>query len=124
VHGRQFEQWLRARRMQQLQAVEAADARRAHGRREEALLDPVVSAAVVRLVHALHAAARAVAALDGGLRLALEAREVEVLLERVDAEVVDDVAHEARDARVVVGGVDEPAHETDLERHVPAAGTQ
>ena len=120
VHRRQREQRLRARRVQQLQAVEAADPRRAHGRREEALVDPVVFAAVARLVHALHAAARAVAALDRGLRLGLEAREVEVLLQRVDAEVVDDVAHEPRHARVVVGGVDEPAHETDLERHVPA----
>jgi hypothetical protein len=112
VHCQQLEQWLCGRRMQQLQAVEAAEARRPHGRREEALVDPVVFAAVVLLVHALHAAARAVAALDRCLRLALEACEVEVLmmlpfncsyrnkkdLDRVDAEVVDDVAHEQRHA--------------------------
>ena len=110
--------------MQQLQAVEAPDARCVNGHFEEGLVDPVVFAAVVRLVHALHAAARAIATLDRGLRLALEAPEVEVLLERTDEEVVDDVAEEAGDASMVVGGVDEPAHETDLERHVPVVQLQ
>ena len=61
-----------------------------NGHFEEGLVDPVVFAAVVRLVHALHAEARAIAMLDSGLRLALETPEVEVLLERADEEVVDD----------------------------------
>jgi hypothetical protein len=118
VHCCELEQGLLARGVQQLEAVDAGDARRPHGSLEHAAVHLDLFRALLRAADVLHAAARAIAALDGDLGLGLEAREVEVLLERRHAEVVDDVAHEARHARVVVRAVDEAAHEADLERHV------
>ena len=118
VCGGEGEQWLRARGSEEAEAVEACEARDAHCGGEGWLVGGGVALALSDVVEVLHAAAGAVAALDRSLGLGLEAREVQVLLEGADAEVVDDVAHEARDARVVVGRVDEAAHEADLEGHV------
>ena len=118
VHGCELEQGLLARGVQQLEAVYAGDARRPQGALEHAAVHLDLLRALLRAADVLHAAARAIAALDGDLGLGLKAREVEVLLERRHAEVVDDVAHEPRHARVVVRAVDEAAHEADLERHV------
>ncbi|NBX19000.1 MAG: hypothetical protein EBR09_16755, partial [Proteobacteria bacterium] len=118
VEGGELEQGVGAGGGEEAEAVQAGDAGRAHGVGERRLVGPGVALTLADVLEVLHAAAGAVAALDGGLGLGLEAREVEVLLERADAEVVDNVAHEAGHARVVVGGVDEPAHEADLEGHV------